>query len=111
MGGGLGAAMRWWISSGVTTENFPYGTLTVNLIGCLLIGIASAFLLSQPKMSLFFVTGFLGGFTTFSSFGLDAMTLLQQSDYKRFLTYVLSSNVLGVLLVLLGNRVASHFVI
>ena len=111
IGGGLGAALRWWVSSEVSSEAFPYGTLTVNLVGCLLIGVASAMLVSQPRMSLLIITGFLGGFTTFSSFGLDAIGLLQQSDYKRFLTYVLSSNVLGVLLVVLGNKVASHFVV
>ena len=107
LGGGLGAALRWWISSGMSSDGFPYGTLTVNLIGCLLIGCASVFLLEQPKLSLFIITGFLGGFTTFSSFGLDAMTLLHIGNYKTFFGYVFLSNVLGIMLVILGHKIVS----
>jgi CrcB protein len=107
LGGGFGAALRWWISSGMSSEGFPYGTLTVNLFGCLLIGCASVFLLEQPKMSLLLITGFLGGFTTFSSFGLDAMRLLQQEDYKMFFGYIFLSNVLGIMLVILGHKIVS----
>jgi len=107
LGGGLGAALRWFIASGISSDGFPYGTFTVNLVGCLLIGGASYFLLNQPKMSLFLITGFLGGFTTFSSFGLDAVKLLQAENYKTLISYVLLSNVLGIMLVILGHKLAS----
>ncbi|MDA8886682.1 fluoride efflux transporter CrcB [Bacteroidia bacterium] len=110
IGGGLGAAIRWFISSEVSSVGFPYGIVTVNLLGCFLIGIASVFLLNQPKLGLLFVTGFLGGFTTFSSFGLDAFGLLQIEQYKKFMSYVLTSNVLGILLVIGGHKLASMFV-
>jgi CrcB protein len=110
VGGGLGAAARWYISSEVSSIGFPYATLTVNLLGCLLIGFASAFLVTQPKYSLVLITGFLGGFTTFSSFGLDAFGLLQLAEYKKFFGYIFLSNVLGILLVILGYKLASFFV-
>ena len=58
LGGGLGAACRWWLSSGISATGFPYGTLTVNLIGCFLIGVLSVYLLQQPRMSLLLITGF-----------------------------------------------------
>lgn len=110
IGGGLGASLRWYITTNISSEGFPYGTLTVNLVGCLLIGIASVFLFKEPKLALLLITGFLGGFTTFSSFGLDALSLLREASYRKFLTYVLSSNVLGILFVVLGNKIGSQFI-
>jgi CrcB protein len=110
IGGGIGAACRWWLSSGIASTSFPYGTLTVNLIGCFLIGILSVYLVQQPKLSLLLITGFLGGFTTFSSFGLDSFKLLQNADYKSFATYVLASNVVGLLLVIVGHKLATTFI-
>lgn len=110
IGGGLGAACRWLISSQFTTSNdFPFGTLAVNLIGCFLIGVASVYLVQQPKLTLFLMVGFLGGFTTFSSFGLDAWRMLSSADYKNFVTYVGLSNVVGILLVIFGHKLASYF--
>jgi len=111
IGGGVGATLRWWMSSEITSTSFPYGTLAVNLVGCLLIGVASAMLVSQPKMALLVITGFLGGFTTFSSFGIDAMHLLQAASYKQFLSYVLASNVFGILLVIVGHKIGTQITI
>lgn len=110
LGGGLGATARWYFTSGISSEGFPFGTLAVNLIGCLLIGLIGAVVLDQPKTGLLLVTGFLGGFTTFSSFGLDAFGLLQLGEYKKFLSYVVLSNLGGVLLVVLGYKIASSFI-
>ncbi|PCJ65009.1 MAG: fluoride efflux transporter CrcB [Bacteroidetes bacterium] len=110
LGGGLGAASRWWLTGMITSDGFPYGTLTVNLVGCLLIGCMSVFLLEHPKLSLLLIMGFLGGFTTFSSFGLDAFKLLELKNYKTFFTYVMLSNVLGILLVILGHKLVSNII-
>ncbi len=109
LGGGVGAALRWWMSSSIQSDFFPYGTLSVNLLGCFLIGILSVSLFENPKLGLLLITGFLGGFTTFSSFGLDAFELLQGKAYKTFFTYVLSSNLLGILLVMVGHKLGSVF--
>lgn len=111
IGGGLGAAIRWSLSSFFTSDSsFPYGTLSVNLLGCLLIGMASVWVLHHPKWSLFLITGFLGGFTTFSSFGLEVFKLLQLEEYRKCVTYVLLSNILGVALVILAHKLTSYLI-
>ncbi len=107
VGGGIGAGLRWLIASYLqSSSSFPFGTFTVNMIGCLLIGILSVFLFEQAsKWHLLLTVGFLGGFTTFSSFGLDMFKLLKASDYKMLLSYILASNVLGLLFVILGHKI------
>ena len=113
VGGGLGAAMRWLVSLSLNTNStgFPYSTLLVNLIGCFLIGIASAFILqSNDKINLLLVVGFLGGFTTFSSFGLELFKLQEIGNWRMFISYILLSNLLGVILVILGNRITVKFI-
>ncbi|MEK7485507.1 MAG: fluoride efflux transporter CrcB [Planctomycetota bacterium] len=87
LGGFLGAILRYLISTGLqkwTSSTFPYGTLTVNLLGCFLIGILM-FLAQEkqtlsPSYRLLLVTGFLGGFTTFSAFGYESMRLFWEGQ-------------------------------
>ena len=112
IGGGIGAVLRWLFSSSLeSSSSFPLGTFSVNMLGCLLIGIFSAFLLEHStKWELLVIVGFLGGFTTFSSFGLDMFKLIQTADYKNLLSYIVLSNVLGLILVIIGNRAATYFV-
>ncbi len=86
---------------------FPWGTFAVNVAGSLLIGLffglaEKAHLLS-PAMNLFLITGFCGGFTTFSSFSDDLYLLLQQRHGDCFLLYLILSFALGVLMVWLGR--------
>jgi CrcB protein len=85
---------------------FPLGTFLVNISGCLLIGIFYALSekgnLLTPEWRLFLTTGFCGGFTTFSSFAYENVTLLRNSDFLYFGLYILSSVVLGIAGVYLG---------
>lgn len=83
LGGAAGCLMRWLLSSklnGVFSV-IPFGTLTANLVGCYLIGVAIAYLGAHPTLGpewrLFVVTGFLGGLTTFSTFSAEVVSFLQ----------------------------------
>lgn len=108
LGGGLGALCRWGLAQIVSSNpsGFPYATLYTNLLGCFLIGIASALIMQQhERMHFLFIVGFLGGFTTFSSFGLELFRLHQAGQLKMMFSYFALSNVLGLLFVVLGNRI------
>ncbi len=84
-GGALGAIMRFWVSGGIYAwlgRDFPYGTLSVNLIGSFLIGITFILLTERltfgSEVRAFILIGFLGAFTTFSTFSLETLFLLQE---------------------------------
>ncbi|MCU7939668.1 MAG: fluoride efflux transporter CrcB [gamma proteobacterium symbiont of Bathyaustriella thionipta] len=85
VGGAFGAIMRFWVSGGVYTwlgRDFPYGTLSVNVIGSFLIGVVSILLTERltlgAEVRSFIMIGFLGAFTTFSTFSLETLFLLQE---------------------------------
>ena len=105
-GGFVGSILRYGVSlvsSKYFESSFYVGTLTVNLIGSLLIGIFFAlFAKQQNHLTLAIVTGFCGGFTTFSTFSLDGLKLLKQSLYLEFVTYTSISLIGGLLLCFLG---------
>lgn len=103
LGGALGASLRFAFSLLVTNNHtgfFPWATLGVNILGCMLIGALYPLLHTQFKeqqhLSLFVITGILGGFTTFSSFALETQQLLSQKAFLTAITYVLSSNIVGI---------------
>jgi len=109
-GGAVGAVARYWLMLWVDTGNFPWGTLAVNVSGSLLMGalyvlIGEKMLLSQEMRALLAV-GFTGAFTTFSTFALDALTLLQHGQVLSALSYVLLSVLLCILAVWLGMTAA-----
>jgi fluoride exporter len=109
LGGGLGAIFRYGLSVLVNTKSentFPWSTLTVNLLGCFLIGILWQYLSKSTNLNAFWLIGFLGGFTTFSSFGLDGLKLFNAGAFTQLITYVLISNIVGLLLVFIGTKVA-----
>lgn len=88
-------------------------TLAVNIIGCLLLGLLTGYLMKQngsfnQAMYLFVGIGILGGFTTFSTFSIDSIKLLQSGNTTHFLLYVLSSNALGILMGFLGLKFAGN---
>ncbi len=101
-GGALGALARHGLvqlAAQLHPSAFPYATLAVNMLGCLLMGMLMAILSKHaaPQFQLFLAVGVLGGFTTFSAFSLDALQLLQRGEMLHALGYVLVS-VLGSLL-------------
>lgn len=107
IGGGLGAIVRFIASKsiGFNINGFPLSTLIVNWTGCFLVGICYAILRDNPNFMnyrLLIITGFLGGFTTFSSFGWEALQLLLEGKWKIGMSYILLSNVLGIILVFAG---------
>ena len=88
LGGALGSLMRYWVSGGVHSvfgRDFPYGTLTVNVLGSLFIGLLAV--LFQERWGLdsqwraLLMVGFLGAFTTFSTFSLETLELLERSEF------------------------------
>jgi CrcB protein len=109
LGGFIGANARYFLGRAVIERwgsAFPWGTLTVNVLGSLLIGIILEVIaqraISDPAYRLFLVVGFLGGFTTFSTFAFESVTLLDDGKWTRALTYVLASNALAIVACFLG---------
>lgn len=106
LGGALGSAARYAIGLALNpaqTTGFPLGTLLVNLIGCALIGFVAGTLQvsASPNVTawrLFLITGVLGGFTTFSAFGLETIHLARSGQLLAAAGYVLLSNIGGLAL-------------
>ncbi|MCZ2222411.1 MAG: fluoride efflux transporter CrcB [Chitinophagales bacterium] len=107
-GGGLGSSIRYLIYVAIKQRNFPYDTITVNVLGSLIIGAIMAFFIKQNHSSehwkLFFITGFLGGFTTFSAFSWDTLHLFQQQRYSTALLYVGFTFLLTLIAVFVGFK-------
>jgi CrcB protein len=110
LGGFAGSVARYGISILGTRfgSSFPAGTLAVNLLGCLAVGGLLPFLEAIPERGrLFLVTGFLGGFTTFSAFGLETQALVQRGQAGLAAAYVAASVGLGLGAVWLGKGLFS----
>jgi len=117
MGGALGAVLRYSISSGVYSwfgRSFPYGTLVVNVLGSLTIGLLSILLVEKFNVSqdikLGLVVGVLGALTTFSTFSWDTVDLLQQGLIQRALLNVLLNVVVCIVAVWVGTLWAKAMV-
>ena len=103
-GGFIGSAMRFVVSSSVqrmiAPSLMPFGTLAVNVIGCLAIGIlgglAESRAVLEPGQRLFLMAGILGGFTTFSAFAFETLALLQDQAYAKAAFNVVAQLVLGI---------------
>ena len=109
IGAVLGANLRFVVANWAAARwgpDFPYGTFIINITGAFAIGVVLSFLTARvaidPVWRLFAVTGFLGGYTTFSSYAWEALVLVQDGAFLRFGAYVIGSNVLGLLGVWLG---------
>ena len=117
LGGAFGSVCRYLVSSGVYKlfgSNFPYGTLCVNAVGSFLIGILFVLLLDNisgmaDQLRALLIIGFLGGFTTFSSFSMETMNLLENGDLVRGIVNIILSVTLCLLLtwmgILLGRQI------
>ena len=101
LGGALGSVLRYWTS---LIFVFPYGTIAVNILGSMAIGLAYGLLLEKghERVSLFLMAGFLGGFTTFSAFSLDVMKLFSDARFFHSLIYILASFLGAILAVWVG---------
>lgn len=116
LGGAAGCAARYgvglWLNPGPVSgtapyQGFPVGTLAVNLIGCLAIGLTAGWLQAggSPHAAAWralLIAGVLGGFTTFSSFGMETVNMLRNGQLPMAAAYVLASNIGGVVLAWAG---------
>jgi CrcB protein len=118
IGSALGGVARYFVSGFVARrvgETFPWGTLFINVTGALLIGVFGAMaedntsLLASPDWWLFAVTGFLGCYTTVSSFSLQSLSLARDGEGGRAAGYVAISVALCLAAVALGFTLADHF--
>lgn len=115
-GGAVGSSLRYVVAGWgqkLTAGAFPVGTLTVNVAGCLLIGVLGALFagptLLRDEYKVAILVGALGGFTTFSTFGWETLSLLNDAQYGRALLNVLGTNILALSAVWLGYRLSQHF--
>lgn len=114
IGGAIGALFRYILSGFVTRLSgdhwFPFGTLTVNLIGCLLIGYLIGVLETKdvisPDVRIFFMVGVLGSFTTYSAFGIESVMLLREGYFMAASANILSHVILGLAGVWAGLELA-----
>jgi fluoride exporter len=116
LGGAIGSVLRYGVNLATPRflgNDFPWATLTVNVVGSFLMGLLVAFLTEkfadQPDLRLFLTTGILGGFTTFSAFSLDVFGLMQRGENSVALVYVLASVALSILAVFGGFMVSRTF--
>jgi len=112
----IGTLLRYWLAGFVSRqsgETFPWGTLAVNIVGCLLAGavfhLTEERALFNPTIRTVILIGLLGGFTTFSSYGLQTFALFKDGAFGLATLNLVVSNVLGVLMVWAGYGLAKTF--
>lgn len=113
LGGFIGSVARYklggWVLHLTVQEKFPFSTFAVNVAGCLVVGVlaglAERYEFFSPETRLFLFTGLLGGFTTFSAFGLETIFLLRRGEPWVAATYVGASVLLGIVAVWVGIKI------
>jgi fluoride exporter len=108
LGGGAGSILRYLLQR-TFNIHFPYGTLLVNLLGCLLIGVLWGFFTKHidEQKRLLLMTGFCGGFTTFSSFTYEGVQMMMENRWFTLFIYVLSSVAIGMAATFFGYKLTS----
>jgi len=115
-GGALGSLSRYWVSGYVQklfNSFFPWGTLTVNALGSLIIGLAWGLFEVRnigPHTRMFLFIGFLGGFTTFSSYALESMNLIREGNLKLAIWNIFSNNTLALMMVFAGYFISKGII-
>lgn len=115
-GGACGALLRWWVAEGVYAlagRGFPFGILIVNVVGSLAIGVVYVVFFERlevaPEWRAAVVVGLLGAFTTFSTFSMDTLLLIQQGDHAKAGMNVVLSVVLCIAGCWVGMAAARQF--
>ena len=111
-GGAAGALLRFWASNGVHAllgRGFPYGTLSVNVIGSLAMGFLYVMFMErmtiEPEVRAALLVGLLGAFTTFSTFSIETLNLIEQTEYTKALLNVVLSVVGCVIAAWIGLKI------
>ena len=108
LGGGLGSGLRYLVAIAMNqySKVLPFGTFTVNMIGCLLIGLVLGYAQKENTLTsnqtLLLATGFCGGFTTFSAFASENLELIRNGELFNFSIYAIGSLFLGIVSILIG---------
>ena len=114
IGGGLGSVCRYLISEIIFFKkfDFPYPTLVTNLLGCFLIGLALGWSIKNSELNssflILFSVGFCGGFTTFSSFSQESLTLINNNQFFYFFSYLILSISIGIIFVFGGLKISKY---
>ncbi len=115
LGSAVGGASRYALSMFIqqrASSTFPIGTLIVNVTGSLVLGFVLRYALGSPSVSAevraLLTTGFCGGYTTFSTFSYDAMTLIEDGDYRRAAIYIGASVLVSLVATFLGIAAAGQ---
>ena len=113
-GGGLGSSLRYLVTIAMNqySKVLPFGTFTVNILGCLLIGLILGYAHKEntitSNQTLLLATGFCGGFTTFSAFANENLELIKNGEIFNFSVYTIGSVLIGILAVFIGYYIISN---
>jgi fluoride exporter len=112
--GGVGTLARYGLDGWIqqrTGPGFPYGILTINILGCFVLGLIGQYGLNHlsmpPDLRIGLTTGLMGGFTTFSTFGWDSVRMMESGEWSRALIYIGASVVGGLVAMVFGLRFGS----